>query len=124
MVIAENNSFIRTRLTHKKSPAYLNTFPSGMCLEVPWPRFSFLLEFPFLSAPNAQPPDVIMEVFLDLFEEAKHEEDFVMHEKWGKEERCSGRRYIHSCIINMGEDSPPSRLSNKAGARPSWTPCP
>ena len=88
------------------------------------PPFSFLLEFPFLATPRAQLPDVVVEVFLDLFGKAKHEEDFVMHEKWGKDERYSGRRYIYSSDIKTGECSPPSKLSNKAGARPSCTPCP
>ena len=39
-----------------------------------------------------------MEVLLDLFEKAKHEEDLEMHEKWGKEERCPEHYEIYSWI--------------------------
>ena len=45
-----------------------------------------------------------MEVFLSLLEEAKHEEDFVVHEEWGEDERCS-ESIIESrpCTINAGK---------------------
>ena len=52
--------------------------------------FSFALNF-LLFGPQSrgQLSDVVMKVVLDLFEKAKHEEDFVVHEKRSKDECCS-----------------------------------
>lgn len=47
--------------------------------------------------------DVVMEIFLDFSEKAKHEEDFVMHEQWSKDECYSKRHYIRSRIADTGK---------------------
>ena len=59
-----------------------------------------------------------MKVFLDLLEKSEREEDFVMHEKWGKEERYSKSRYVHSYTINTEETYPRARCLTKPGRDP------
>ena len=62
---------------------------------------SFLLDF-FLFEPQfcLQLRHVVMEILFGLFKQAKHKKDFKMHEKWGKNERYSERRYINSRIAD------------------------
>jgi len=64
-------------------------------------QFSFLLGF-LLFEPQfrLQLRDVVVEILLGLFEQAEREEDFKMHEKWGKDERYPERHYIHFVIVN------------------------
>jgi len=62
---------------------------------------SFLLGFLlFESQFCVQLPDVVLEVLLGLFKQTEHEEDFVVHEKWGKNECYSKYRYTRSCIVD------------------------
>jgi len=62
---------------------------SVMCSTAPFSEegtpFSFLLDsLVFESKFCFQLSDVVVKVFLGLFGKAEHEEDLVMHEKWGE----------------------------------------
>lgn len=50
--------------------------------------FSFLLYTLFLESELCfQLSDIVVKVFLGLFGKAEHEEDLVMYEKWGENQR-------------------------------------
>ena len=61
--------------------------------------FSLLLGLLLNLQFRVQLADVILEVLLGLFEKAKHEEDLVMHKKWGKDESCSEHHYVQFRVI-------------------------
>jgi len=68
-------------------PDHLNKWISVVWSTAQSP-FSFLLgDLLFLPQFRIQLPDVVMEVFLDLFEKAEHEEHFVVYEEWSEDER-------------------------------------
>ena len=65
--------------------------------------FSLLLGLLLKLQFRVQLADVILEVLLGLLEKAKHEEDLVMHKKWGKDERCSECHYAQFRVITGGK---------------------
>ena len=89
---------------------------------------SFILCSLFEPQLLLQLEDIILEVLIGLLEKSKLEEDFVVHEKWRKDERCSEEKgcsvHFHIITTRRKKPLPPSKLSTKAGERPSWTPCP